>query len=312
MGGAASSLLTFDDSKQPTHSSAVKATSAAIGGAAATSAGVAYATVAVTAASGAFHAQAQSSLFTGQLIRSVTAIATGVVSGTGEGQSGARIGGTLRAALAGAQSVALAVAAPAASTTSTVLSANSKIAAAFGSSPSYFAIADMAGGHGGSSTASQVATSEIDETVDLTKLTARQDLVIGFYSGAVTGGGVTGVTFDLFADGHDVLHEAFASGAAAQAWFTNNAVDLGSLASGQTLGANTLALRAVMTVTTDAAGSAFTGNIIVGDPPPARATPGAALPLVSAMASFDYRAGISCGETWRAPVRMTSLLVRAA
>ena len=308
-GGGAPALLTLDDSKNATQSATVNATSVATGGAGATSAGGAYATVDVVAAAGTFNARAQTSLLVGQLVQSLTATANGVLAGSGEGLASAIIGGSLRAALVGAQSVAIAAAAPSAAATSAVFRANRAIATAFGATPRFFALGELGGAHAGPGTASQTATSEIDETVDLTKLTTRQHLVVGFYSGATTGAGVTAVGFDLYADGMDVLHKSFASAAAAQTWFTDNAVDLGSLASGQPLGGSTLTLRAVMTVTTDAGGSGFSGNLIIGDPPGA---PAPTHGLVAAMAAFAPRAGGTTAHGGLGMTRMPQMLARPA
>jgi hypothetical protein len=96
-------------------------------------------------------------------------------------------------------------------------------------------------------------------------LANRGDLVLGLYNGASVGSGVTGVTFDLFVDGTDVLSKSFASAAAAKAYFSDTAIDLGSLAGGL-LTSNTLVLQALLTVTSTKAGAGFYGDIILGDP----------------------------------------------
>jgi hypothetical protein len=164
-----------------------------------------------------------------------------------------------------------------------VLSANKKIAALFtaqGGTPVYFATGELGGRYATGGTGSLTTTSEIDETVDLSQLAARKHLVIGFYhpgTGFASGTGTA--RLDVYVDGTDVLSKSFTSltgtdpNVAAQAFFTNNAVDLGSLASGSTLVGtnNTLSLRVVLTVTSSTAGSGFFGDIIVGDPPPASA-----------------------------------------
>ena len=234
-----------------------------------------------------------------------------MVAGGGESQASAVVGGALRSAMAGAQSVALEVGAPSAAATAAVLSANSVIAKKFGATPTFFAIGEFGGAHAGAGTTSQTATSEIDETVDLTKLASRQDLVVGFYGGAVTGAGVTGVAVDLYADGLHVLHKTFTTAALAQTWFTNNAVDLGSLASGQKLGADDLTLRAVMTVTTDAGGSGFSGDIIVGDPAGAASPSASSHGLVAAMASFAPTAGGGLAPGALQPLQMRQMLVHS-
>ena len=72
-------------------------------------------------------------------------------------------------------------------------------------------------------------------------------------------------------NGVDVESKVFATAADAQTFFSDNAIDLGSLASG-----NSLTMREILTVTTSNANSGFYGNVIIGDPPPAAAAPHAA------------------------------------
>jgi hypothetical protein len=183
----------------------------------------------------------------------------------------------------GLQGVALETGAPNAASISSVFSANPKIAAAFGASPTIFAMAEL----GGETVGRQLktTTSEIDETVDLTKLASRQDLVIGLYGGAIAGSDVRNITFDLYADGKDVIHQTFSSPSAAKAYFTDNAIDLGSLVVGHPLGSNTLTLRAVMSVTSGSQLTGFSGGLIIGDPP--AASHASAHPrFVEAMAGF--------------------------
>ena len=156
----------------------------------------------------------------------------------------------------------------------------------FGSSPSFFGIGELGGGYSSGGKNTQTTTSSFQETVDLTKLASRQDLLVGFFGGQAVGSGVTNVTLDVYADGTD-YHQSFATAAAAAAFFTDNAVDLGSLASGP-LGANTLSLNVVLSVTTKQAGSGFYGSLIVGDPPPSHAS---AAGLAHAMASLAGTSG---------------------
>jgi hypothetical protein len=281
-GGAATASLNL------TGAAVVEATSSAVGGAGATIAGLSTATTVATGVSGSLAASAATSLRVGQLIHTVTASAKGTVAGTSTAKAIAGIGGPAPGFTTGPQAVALETGSPGAVSTSAVLSKNGNIATAFGASPVFFAIDELGGRHSSAAAGAQTTTSEIDETVNLTKLASRQDLVVGLYNGVAVGSNVTGVTFDLFADGVDVIHKSFASGAAAQTYFTNNAVDVGSLASGP-LSGNTLTLKAVLRVTSSAAGSGFYGEIIVGDPPQAAAS-GAHLGLIQAMAGFGAKA----------------------
>jgi hypothetical protein len=269
------------------------------GGVGGTVAGLATATTTTTGSSGTLFAEADTGLATGQLIQSVSASAAGVVNGTSTVKARAGIAGTPAAFTSTGQAIAFVTGAPNGTSTAAVLAANSKIAAAFGSGPVFFAIGELGGGVGGLASA-QTATVSFDEAVDLTKLASRKDLVVGLYNGAVVGSGFTSMTFDLFADGVDFIHQTFTSAAAAKTFFTNHAFDLGSLASGQ-LGANTLTLHAVMSITTVASGSGFYGDLIIGDPPGKAAPAADHSRFVEAMAGFggDAAADLSMGHGWR-------------
>jgi hypothetical protein len=165
--------------------------------------------------------------------------------------------------------------APSSASTSAVLAANSAIATSFGASPTFFGISELGGAHSTAATGAQTTTLETDETVDLDKLSSRQDLMVGLYNGTSVGESVSSVTFDLYADGVDVIHQTFSNGTAAQTYFTNNAVDVGSLATGP-LSGSTLTLKEVLTVTSTGSGSGFYGQTIIGNAPA----------LVQAMAAF--------------------------
>jgi hypothetical protein len=165
-------------------------------------------------------------------------------------------------------------------------------------SPSFFAIGELGGGHSSAGAGSQTMTSVLTETVDLTQLSTRGDLILGLYDGAAVGGGFTSMTFDLTADGVDVADQTFTSTSAAETYFDDDAIDLGSLASGQTLGADTLSLTATLTITTDAAGSGFYGDLIIGDPPKATSA-ASAHRFIAAAASFSATAGRLSGRRRR-------------
>nr|MDQ2860757.1 hypothetical protein [Pseudomonadota bacterium] len=257
------------------------------------------ATATATGVSGSFSASASTSTQPGgQLVPAISALTSGMVDGTSQGNAQVNVGGASAAFLTGPQGVALATGAPGSASTAAVLAANANIAAAFGSSPSFFAVGELGAGHSSAGNIAQTTTSEIDETVDLTQLSTLQDLIVGFYNGDAVGSGVTGVTFDLYVDTNHLIHQTFATASAAQAWFTNNAIDLGSLAS---MGFNALTLRAVLSVTSTSANSSFYGDLIVGDPPAGKSAPPHR--FVAAMAGFGAAgAGTAQAalEPWRA------------
>ena len=182
----------------------------------------------------AIDSAASTSAPAGQLIESLSSSAQAVVGGrrsTAEARGRDRWSVRSRFA-SGAQAIALETGAPDAASVASVLSINPNIDAAFGASPSFFAIGELGGAHSSQGGRSQTSTSEIDLTVDLTQLPVRQDLLVGLYDGVAVGSGFTKLTFDIYADGADVLHQAFSSVAAATAYFTDHAIDLGSLSSG--------------------------------------------------------------------------------
>ncbi len=148
-----------------------------------------------------------------------------------------------------------------------MLSANANIASAFGASPTFLNDGELGGGYSTGGIKSQTATATMNETVNLALLPSRQDLVVGFFDGtALAGTGVTKITFDLYVNGVDEDAQSWTgagAAAAATTYFTDNAVDLGSLASGGALTgtSSTLTLKAVMTVTSTTANSGFYGGV---------------------------------------------------
>ena len=154
--------------------------------------------------------------------------------------------------------------APHAASTGAMLTANSNIKVAFGELNGLHASGDSGG--------SQTTTSTSNETVDLTKLAVRGDLIVGFYQRTGTAlGASTRATCTLTINGYQFINQTFSRANAAtltQTYFTNHGMELGLLGSGF-LGGNTLTLQATMTVTTGAGNSGFFGALIIGDPPSA-------------------------------------------
>ncbi len=205
----------------------------------------------------------------------------------------AGIGGTAARFTAFGQATALLNGAPTASTTNPILNAsgNGAIKTAFGAAPVFFGAGELGGGYSQGGKASQTVTSQFSETVDLTKLGSRQDLEVGLYGGVASGAGVTNIQFDLVADGIDVLSKNFSSAAAAKAFFTDDAIDLGSLAAGGALGADSLTLSATLSVTSSSARSGFYGGILLGETSPTAAAMVHPSLLAQAMAQFGARDG---------------------
>lgn len=181
------------------------------------------------------------------------------------------IGGPSMALAAQGSAVALQTAAPDAASASAVLAANPNIATGFGAAPTFFAIDELGGAYASGGTTAETITSTASLTVDLTQLASLQDLEVGFFDPTVVGSGFTSLTFTLTGDGHTLISQTFTTVAAADAFFADRAVDLGSLATGQ-LSGGPLTLVAKLTLTTDAPGSGYYLQMIAGDPPPDHAS----------------------------------------
>ena len=267
----------------------------------------------VTGTTGAFKATADTTLVTTDEIEQVSATASGPTDGTSVGIAAVAIGTTN---YNGADYQALAVerGAPLASDVDTVLSNNTGIATAMAASAAFLELGEVGASYSTGGVTTQTSTASISETVNLTLLPARDDLMVGFYGGTtLAGSGVTAVTFKLYVDGVDKDTQSWSgpgAAAAATAYFTDNAVDLGSLALGSALvkSVPNLALKAVMTVTTDAATSGFYGDIIIADAPPA--TPAAH--FVETAAALGAEAGGSMSPSPVAHGRGTMLLTAAS
>jgi hypothetical protein len=192
----------------------------------------------------------------------------------------------------GQQAIATVNGNPVASVVTPILAANSNIASAFAVHPSYFGIGEEGGEYTASGSGSQTITDTVNLTVDLTQLGTRQDLELGLFSGTAIGSGVSSLTFTVIGDGNTLVNQTFSGATAtsdAVAFFTNHAIDLGSLASGP-LSGNTLTLTLATSITVVASGEGFDAGFLIGDPPEAGAA--SVHHMASALASFGGEMGI--------------------
>ena len=225
--------------------------------------GAATATGTGHAASGSISARADSLASTSaNLIQEVFARADGNVSGAGTAAAFVEYGGAVPAFTTANVAVAQGSGLPTTAAVNAVLNANPNIKAGFGPKQTYFGIAEIGGGHASTGTDSQTTFSEFYVAVNTAALAKAGDLKIGFYGGQAIGNGVTGVTVNVTENGNALLPPtSFTSGAAAAAFFNDNAIDLGAIAKGVVLD-----LAVTISVTSDVAGSGFYGNFILGDP----------------------------------------------
>lgn len=157
---------------------------------------------------------------------------------------------------------------PLAATVTRVLKKNRNIAAANTSSSLYFANAELGGAYSKAGVGSETTTSLVGCDIVSPQATGKYDLEIGLYGGMLVGKGVTKVTLTITAGATQVLNQTFASGAAALAYFTNHALDLGALVSYSTSGLKT-SVSVSLDVTTTSAGSGFYGHLLIGTKPTA-------------------------------------------
>jgi hypothetical protein len=241
---------------------AVTSNATATGGAGPGGAGAAAATSVASGAGGNVDAHAATALPSGARVGSIFADASATVSGTASVTAGAVIGAAAPSFITPAQGVAFATGAPAAASTTAVVTANPIIAGAIGSSP-FLALGELGGGYPTGGTGTETTVSALNLNVALSSTDLANDLVLGLYGGIAKGlTGVTAVSLNVTANGHDLLDRSFTSGADAAGYFDDTAVDLGSLA-GSSYGNGSLNLVATLHVTTNAAGSGFYGGLIV-------------------------------------------------
>ncbi len=293
VGGRAYSNLVFDDTSSVSNSQTVIASSAAIGGAGGTGgiaaggaatagiqlygfnaiaasssataglgsggAAVALATPRGYGHTGTVGSHASTGLATGGHVTSVVADAsTGFAGGSVAAATTAQaeIGGTAHDLIDTGEGVAFVTGAPASASTDPVLTQNPTIAAAAGASPIFLAQVELGGSYAVGGSGVETETSSFAITVKLDAADLTKDLVIGLFGGT-NHGSVTDVSLDIFANNVDTFKD-IGDGAAATAYFTDHAINLGSLSAGGTLN-----LDITLKVTSDTAVSGFYGGIVV-------------------------------------------------
>ena len=252
------------------------ATANAIGGSGTTHDGTGVATAAISgsdgsAASGKISASAQSGSVASTAVvygASASAVATASVAtgstDTASAIAQTQIGGAQASFPGASPAVAALDGAPTAAASNAVLAANPAIKSAFGASPSFFSIGELAGGDPATGVTVQSDTSGVETEIDLGNLSGAGDLEIGFFNGAASTTGVTDVTLSVTNGSTSLLPtQTFTSGPDAAAFFTDQAFNLGALAT-----SGDLAVDIGLTVQTDAPGAYFSGEFILGDPPP--------------------------------------------
>ncbi len=221
---------------------AVNAQASAFGGVGQV-AGTAEAMTTATGTSGLYQAWAQTGyILAGHLVDDETAVVSGPVNGTSSGEALAGFAST-PAWVGGLTDLALETGNPDQASVSAVLSANPNIAAAAAShspswlapswlAPSWLAIDELGVGDPAGNALAHSSTSRVELTAGFDTSGNYPDLWVGLDHPVVTGASFTSLTVDIYANGGPLklLHQVFATAAAAEAYFTDHPIHLGSLA----------------------------------------------------------------------------------
>ena len=126
---------------------------------------------------------------------------------------------------------------------------------------------ELGGQYSTNGTVAQTIAASIDFDVDITKLSTKGDLIVGFFNPVSVGASFTSLVFTLqIAGGATLISKTFTTVAAANAFFADNAIDLGAIGSGSLTGSS-LDLVASITLDTSGPGQGYYFQMIAGDPP---------------------------------------------
>jgi hypothetical protein len=271
----------------------------------ATGQGISGATVSATAigqgSNGTADAKASTSL-TGTLVTAVQSQALAPVAGASTAKTWAAIGATSAAFdSSGKQSIAQITGDPTADDVNAIFNggANAGMYDIFhaGKTPTYFGIGELGGAYSTNNAGTETETSSIDMTVDLTKFSPLHDLLIGFYSGTVTGTGSIrtdpsfSMTLYVNVNGRDHT-QTYPTIFAANTSLIGQVYDYGALSG------STLQLDVSLSITESAAAGAGGGydfGMLIGDPPPA-SDAAAHHNMVAAISSLGAGDGDSSGN----------------
>jgi hypothetical protein len=164
------------------------------------------------------------------------------------------------AGVSGVFGVAASVASP--TDGATILKANPMIKAQMGHDPTIFAIGELGGGYSGTA-GTQTVTSYVEESINMAKLSASGNFVIGFYNGSAVDPSDVSVLIQVRDNAGYLLNQTY-NGNEAMSLFSGTAPTLPNTAF---TNSGTEGVTITMTVTTMVAGAGFSGDFILGDPP---------------------------------------------
>src|SRR6185436_1433391 len=173
----------------------------------------------------------------GNLVTGVSALASSPVNGASTAEARAVIAaGNVPGFVSGDQSIAMIDGNPDNTSVNAVFAANPNISLVFFGATAEFALGELGGAYAGTNILPQTQTASFSEAIDLTKLTSKEDLLVGFYNGTKQGKGITDLTLDITANGSNLLHQHFTDSVSAMSFFTDHALLLAAVSAfGNTL-----------------------------------------------------------------------------
>ena len=225
-------------------------------------AGAALADATGTGISGTVAAIADTHLLTGNLVTGVSAMASAPVNGFAAVEARAVIAAaSVPGFVAGDQSIAMIDGNPDKESVNAVFDANPSIALVFLGATAAFALGELGGTYAGTHILPQTQTASFNETIDLTKLTSEEYLLVGFYNGTQHGNGTTDLSLDITANGANLLHQHFTDSVSAMSFFTDHPL----LLAGVSAFGNTLNLGVSLSTTENQTSAGFEFGILIGN-----------------------------------------------
>jgi hypothetical protein len=230
------------------------------GGTGGTVAGSALADATGTGISGTVTAVADTHLIAGNLVTGVSAKASSPVNSASTAEARAVIAaGSVPGFVTGDQSIAMIDGNPDSKSLNAVFASNPNIAMVCLGATAEFALGELGGAYAGTNILPQTQTASFSETIELTTLTSKENLLVGFYNGTQQGKGITDLTLDITANGANLLHQHFTDSASAMSFFTDHALLLAAVS---TFG-NTLNLGVSLSTTENKTGAGLEFGMVI-------------------------------------------------
>lgn len=160
------------------------------------------------------------------------------------------------------QTLAVLTGAPAAGDVMSLIGSSSAVSGAFADRPTFIGLGQLETQHSyGADSLSETSTTSAVLQADPTQIASPGDLILGLFAPAVAyGANISDVHLTVIAGSLPGIDVDFSNAADAQAYFSDHAIDLGSLGGTTT----SLHIEIALSVTATGSGSGFTSNFVLG------------------------------------------------